>query len=220
VTRAEHEGWCWVWDITKGRWEKKVGANWKHPLGTDSSMTELAEHPVVQVCWHDALAFCEWHSQNHPNDLPQGYQYRLPSEAEWEKATRGKDGLEWPWGNDFDAALCNSKVGGKVCTTVVGAHSPGGDSVYGVADMSGDVWEWTITLWGEDRGTPAFVYPYLSKDGRENQSAGDGFFRIIRGGSFKDDMKGVRCACRDIDPPNYSLNNLGFRVCVAPVLEE
>ncbi len=85
--------------------------------------------------------------------------------------------------------------------------------------MSGNIWEWTLTLWGEDRKTPAYVYPDHDNDGRQNQRAGDGFFRIIRGGSFKDDRKGVRCACRDLDLPYYSLNNLGFRVFLAPILE-
>jgi formylglycine-generating enzyme required for sulfatase activity len=217
-TRAEREGWCWVWNTKSEQWEKTKGANWKHPLGASASTPAWEEHPVVQVCWYDALAFCEWLTQKDSNDLRQGYQFRLPIETEWEKAARGIDGREWPWGNDYDAALCNSRDGGRLCTTSVGAHSPQGDSVYGVADMSGNVWEWTLTLWGRDRDRSDFVYPYLGKDGRENQRAGDSFFRIIRGGSFKDDMQGVRSACRDLDPPNFSLNNLGFRVFVAPIL--
>ena len=219
-TRAEVEGWCWVWNTSKEQWENKEGANWKHPLGANSSIAALEEHPVVQVCWYDALAYCEWLNRKHINDLPPGYHFRLPSEAEWEKAARGIDGRVWPWGNTYDAALCTARNGGKVCTTPVGAHSPQGDSVYGVADMSGNVWEWTLTLWGNDRDKSDFVYPYLSQDGRENQRAGEGFFRIIRGGSFKDGMSGVRSACRDLDPPHYSLNNLGFRVFAAPILEE
>jgi formylglycine-generating enzyme required for sulfatase activity len=215
-TRAEGEGWGWVWDTSNGQWGKEEGANWRNPLGTNSNVAVLGTHPVVQVCWYDALAFCEWLDQNHVHHLPQGYHFRLPSEAEWEKAARGAAGYEWPWGNDFDAALCNSRDGGEFRTTRVGAHSPQGDSIHGVADMSGNVWEWTLTLWGEDREKPDYLYPYVGDDGRENKRAGDGFFRIIRGGSFKDDVRGVRCACRDLDPPYYSLNNLGFRVFAVP----
>jgi formylglycine-generating enzyme required for sulfatase activity len=215
-TRAEREGWCWVWNTRDDQWEKTEGASWKHPLGANSTTAALQEHPVVQVCWYDALAFCEWLNQEHGSDLPQGYHFRLPTEAEWEKAARGTDGREWPWGNDYDAARCNSKDAGKVCTVPVGTHSPQGDSPYGVADMSGNVWEWTLTLWGTDRDVPEFVYPYRPNDGRDDKSAGDDFYRIIRGGSFKDGIQGVRSACRDLDPPHYSLNNLGFRVFVAP----
>ena len=217
-TRAEREGWAWVWDSRNEQWRKGEGANWRNQLGTDSNTIFFEKHPVASVCWHDALAFCEWLNQKHGRNLPPGYHFRLPSEAEWEKAARGTDGREWPWGNDFDAALCNSREKGKVCTTPVGAYSPQGDSPYGVADMSGNVWEWTLTLWGTDRDKSDYVYPYVGDDGRENQAAGDGAFRIIRGGSFKDDRKGMRCACRDLDPPHYSLNNLGFRVFVAPTL--
>lgn len=219
-TRAEREGWGWVWNIRDEQWEKKEGANWLHPLGANSHITAFQEHPVVQVCWYDARSFCEWLTYNHIHDLLPGFHFRLPSEAEWEKAARGAEARKWPWGNHFDAALCNSKIDGYICTTPVGAYSPRGDSVYGAADMSGNVWEWTLTLWGEDRNTPTFVYPYLSTDGRQNQRASEEFYRIIRGGSFKDDNKGVRSACRDLDLPNFSLNNLGFRVFLAPNLEK
>ena len=219
-TRAEREGWGWVWNTRSEQWGKVEGANWRNPLGSNSRIAAFEEHPVVTVCWYDALAFCDWLNQKHGGSLPPGYQLRLPSEAEWEKAARGTEGYEWPWGNDFDAALCNSRDQGKLYTTPVGAYSPQGDSLYGVADMGGNVWEWTVTLWGKDRERADYVYPYAGDDGRENQSAGDGHFRIIRGGSFKDDRKGVRSACRDLDPPYYSLNNLGFRVFVAPILEK
>jgi formylglycine-generating enzyme required for sulfatase activity len=218
-TRAEREGWCWVWNTSEEQWQKREGASWRQPLGAGSNIAAWEEHPVVQVCWYDALGFCAWLNREQAGALPPGYRFRLPSEAEWEKAARGTDGREWPWGHDSDAALCNSKEGGNLCTTPVGAYSPPGDSAYGVADMSGNVWEWTLTLWGEDRDKSEFVYPYVSGDGREDLRAGEGFYRIIRGGSFKDGIQGVRAACRDLDPPHYSLNNLGFRVFVAPVLE-
>ena len=216
-TRAEIEGWCWVWNVEEMKWEKIEGASWEHPLGIKSGVETMERSPVVQVCWYDAVAYCEWLNRNHLHELPEGYRFRLPSEAEWEKAARGPKGRKWPWGDAFDSGLCNSRESERFHTVEIGSFSPQGDSVYGVADMSGNAWEWTITLWGEDRDTPSFVYPYDSQDGREDQGAGEGVYRIIRGGSYKDDIKGVRCACRDLDPPNYSLSNLGFRVFVVPM---
>ncbi len=219
VTRAETEGWCWVWNVEGEKWEKSEEASWKHPLGNRKSVESIENDPVIQVCWYDAIAFCEWLNQNHIQKLPQGYHFRLPSEAEWEKAARGPNGNEWSWGNWFDSQLCNSRESGRLRTVKVGSYSPQGDSVYGVADMSGNIWEWTITLWGDDRDNPTFVYPYCQHDGRENLSAGENFYRIVRGGSYKDDPKNVRSAIRDLDPPHYSLSNLGFRVFVAPIIE-
>ncbi len=217
VTRAEKEGWCWAWNVKEMNWEKIEGANWANPLG-DSHSEEIDEyHPVVQVCWYDARVFCEWLNKNYRHELPKGYHFCLPSEAEWEKAARGPSGREWPWGNQYDSRLCNSRESGRLCTVKVGTSSPQGDSEYGVADMSGNIWEWTITLWGTHRDLPSFIYPYIKRDGRENQNAGEESYRIIRGGSYKDDLKGVRCACRDLDLPNYALSNLGFRVFVAPL---
>ena len=107
-----------------GHWEKG-----KIPSGQEN-------HPVVYVSWGDAVAFCRWSSQ------ATGQPFRLPTEAEWEKAARGTDGRIYPWGNQWDKTKLNSRDDGPGGPTPVGHYSPGGDSPYGVADMAGNVWEW------------------------------------------------------------------------------
>ncbi len=214
-TRAETAGYGWIWD--GNQWVKTKGANWMHPRGPETNLEGLALHPVVQVNWHDTLAFCDWLNQEYGTSLPRGLVFRLSSEAEWEEAARGPDGRIWPWGNEFEAGLCNCLEGGPGHTTPVGAYSPQGDSPYGCADMAGNVWEWTSSLWGSDSGNPSFKYPYNARDGRENLKAGDDVRRIARGGSFGTEVRDVRCACRGGGDPRSAYGYRGFRVVVAPI---
>ncbi len=215
-TNAEKEGWAWVWMVKEESWEKVEGANWRHPSGPDNNPGGLENHPVVSISFHDAQAYCKWLNEKSSADLPEGTHFRLPNEAEWEKAARGPDGRLWPWGDDFDPVLCNFFDSGHGTALAVGTHSPQSDSFYGIADMCGNTWDWTTTLWGNKRDERAFVYPYRLDDGRDNQKAGDDYYRIIRGGSFKNDQHALRLTCRDLDPPLFSLNNLGMRIIVAP----
>ncbi len=166
---------------------------------------ELAGHPVVNVTWRDAMAYCAWLSE------ATGKSYRLPTEAEWEKAARGADGRLWPWGNEWDPEAANCRPAGPGTTTLVGSYSPKGDSPYGAADMAGNVWEWCSSLWGADPNKPTFGYPYRFDDGREDaQSTG---LRIVRGGSwYSDSPARVRCACRFRDFPGSRGGDGGFRV--------
>ena len=150
------------------------------------------EHPVVNVSWHDAIAFCDW------------AKVQLPSEAQWEKAARGTDGRIWPWGNQApDKTHCNfnSNVGD---TTPVGAY-PAGASPYGVLDMAGNVWEWTRSLWAN--------YPYRADDGREDFGRKENERRVLRGGSFLNYLRyGVRCAYRFRLLPDLRPWYNGFRL--------
>jgi formylglycine-generating enzyme required for sulfatase activity len=107
----------------------------QHWYGEDYPEGE-GNHPVVNVYWLDALAYCEWLSEK------TGKPYRLPTEAEWEKAARGTDGRIYPWGNEWDETKLNSRDSGPGDTTPVGQYSPGGDSPYGAADMAGNVLCW------------------------------------------------------------------------------
>ena len=173
-----------------------------HPVG---DWEKKKDHPVVNVSWDDAMAYCRWLNDRLKGKLSEGLVLRLPTEAEWEKAARGKDGRIYPWGNQFDKSKCNTSEGGKGSTTPVGLYSLGGDSPHGCADMIGNVWEWTHSLHKP--------YPYKAKDGREDEKASDS--RVLRGGSFDYSVRLARCAVRF----DFSVINLlgdgGFRVAAS-----
>jgi iron(II)-dependent oxidoreductase len=177
---------------------------------------ERAAHPAVVVSWYDARAFCEWLTGvwRVEGRISNEEHVRLPTEAEWEKAARGIDGRIWPWGNEPpDASRLNF---GNSDTAPVGAHSPVGDSPYGVVDMAGNVWEWTSTLWG-DVTHGQYPYPYTMTDGRENLVACGSAQRVLRGGSFYNTLAVVRCATRYRFNPGYDSRGVGFRIVVAPI---
>jgi serine/threonine-protein kinase len=176
-------------------------SNDKFPLGKE-------HHPVAQVSWKDAVAFCRWLSREI-NKVVQ-----LPSEAEWEKAARGTDGRIYPWGDKLPTvSLCNFDDYFHD-TTPVGHYSPLGDSPYGCADMAGNVWEWTRSAWRRDYfvKNSVFGYPYDPGDGRESLKIGAP--RVLRGGAFHNSLSYVRCASRRSSSRSNSGNRFGFRVCV------
>lgn len=169
--------------------------NWEISVAPQGKLN----HPVVNVSWVDVIAFCTWlsHETGHP--------FRLPTEAEWEKAARGTEGRIYSWGNELpDEARCNYDYQVGV-TTTIGRYSPRGDSPYGCVDMAGNVWEWCQSLYR--------AYPYQADDGREDLET-DGF-RVLRGGSFNYPQTHVRCACRVRGNPLIHAFHSGFRVCVA-----
>jgi formylglycine-generating enzyme required for sulfatase activity len=142
---------------------------------------QRANHPVVNVNYYDAIAFCEWAS-----DL-LGKPLRLPTEQEWEKAARGTDTREYPWGNELpDTTRCNF---GSNDTTPVGLYSPRGDSPYGCVDMAGNVCEWT----------------------RSPHETG-GY--VTRGGSWNNAAVAMRVSNRIKYLPDFPLNRVGFRCVV------
>jgi iron(II)-dependent oxidoreductase len=177
---------------------------------------DKAKHPAVNISFGDALAYITWLNKKYAKELPSGYRFRLPSEAEWEKAARGVEGNEYPWGNRFDPKRCNSREGGVGGTTPIGAYSPQGDSAFGAADMAGNVWEWTRSLWGSDESKPQFKYPYRFDDKREDESVDSSILRVLRGGSFDSSGSYARCAFRyRYSPCDFDDLNYGFRVVVS-----
>ncbi len=189
-------------------------------------------HPVKRLYWKDAVAYCEWLTERIQDAgckikvwragvlvtevLPRASCIvRLPTEAEWEKAARGPNGFEYPWGNTPPTEhLCNFDNKVKD-TTPIGAYSPHGDSPYGCADMAGNVWEWTSTRWGPKWEEPQFRYPYRADDGREDMRSDD--YRIARGGNYWNSQEYLRCAFRNLRYWNFYGNSVtaGLRVCVA-----
>lgn len=167
---------------------------WRGPLPP----AELRAHPVVDINWHEATAFCAWLGG------VTGHAYRLPSEAEWERAARGIDGRSFPWGETFDPALANTREAGLGGTTPVGSY-PASASPDGVYDMAGNVWEWTASL--------DMRYPYVASDGRE--ASGTLGRRIMRGGCYANPHGYARCACRFRLAPALRNEFTGFRLALS-----
>jgi formylglycine-generating enzyme required for sulfatase activity len=189
--------------ITNAQYKRFVDAT-GHPSPSHWTGREVPawkeDHPVVQVSWHDARAYCAWLSDE------TRVQFRLPTEAEWEKAAQGPDYRTFPWGETWESSICNNAERKLDDTEPVGAHSPEADSPYGVADMAGNVWEWTNSL-NKD-------LPYDAHDGREDPK-GQGE-RILRGGSFRCQVGQLTCAYRSVhNRTNAKGDEIGFRVAVS-----
>jgi formylglycine-generating enzyme required for sulfatase activity len=178
-------GWAWRQETNKTEPELWVDEKW---AGDDRL-------PVVGVSWYEAYAYCQWLSE------ATGRDYRLPSEAQWEKAARGTDGRWYPWGKAFDASRCNSRASGLERTMPVGSYSPAGDSPYGCADVAGNASEWTVSRF--------WPYPCDAGDGRDDPQ-GDAE-RVIRGGSWHSPVLRVRTVSRGMNDPWFTDNDVGFR---------
>ena len=191
--------------------------------------------PVVGVCWYEARAYCAWLTEQlriancelriwRDGELetlnlePETVMVRLPTEAEWEKAARwdgstrlatgGKRARRYPWGDQWDEARANTLEGRVLTTTPVGVY-PEGAAPCGALDCAGNVREWTSSRWGPEVERSAFGYPYDPHDGREEVTGTD--LRVVRGGSWHDEARIARCACRFWYFPGHRLDDVGVR---------
>jgi formylglycine-generating enzyme required for sulfatase activity len=166
-------------------------------------------HPVVYVTSVDAIKYCQSLSARERK------RYRLPTEAEWEYAARGLDGRKYPWGNhEHRGDLANFADRNTVFawsdreiddgypeSSPVGAF-PFGASPFGIEDMAGNVWEWCLDYFEPYRG--------IAKVNPRGPTAGAK--RVLRGGSWKSRFNSLRATTRNSNVPNYSCNDLGFRI--------
>jgi formylglycine-generating enzyme required for sulfatase activity len=204
-----------IWGYYGRVWRDKITnqikepSEWNEPFWTGDERL-----PVNNVCWYEAMAYCRWISAKF------GSRYSLPTEAEWEKAARGIDGRIYPWGDTFEAARCNSGrpqyqrwdgIQHQACefTAPVGSY-PEGASPYGAMDMSGNVWEWCLSMTVDLDRYPDHVDPRrYPKDQNPDHPTG----RILRGGCYCSRPDEVRTAARSWGDPELRL--YGFRVALS-----
>ncbi len=220
ITRAQYgaftretgratSGNCYTFN-NAGNWEQQQGTTWQAP-GFDQS----GDHPVVCVSWEDASAYVAW-----INGKVSGDPYRLLTESEWEYAARAGTTTGFWWGdgeNDlcayangadqtarsqFSGTTLASCSEGHVFTAPVGFS--GRENRFGLADMAGNVWEWT-----QDCNNS--TYDLTPTNGAAN-STGSCEYRVIRGGSWVSAPRVLRSANRDRNKPTFRYDDIGFRL--------
>ena len=204
-------------------WTYVPGASWRRPLGPGSSLKGLAKHPVVHVAYEDAEAYAQWIGKE------------LPTEAEWEFAARGGlPGAEFVWGDEFEPdgeLMANTWQGdfpnenllsdGFERTAPVGSFPPNG---YGLYEMAGNVWEWTIDWYQEHRNLPHSCCASFNPRGGDQEKSYDPSTpnipiprKVMKGGSYlcaPNYCRRYRPAARMAQAIDTATCHLGFRCIV------
>jgi formylglycine-generating enzyme required for sulfatase activity len=212
-TEAETDGkGGWGWETTAKTWEQDPKYTWQN-TGFDQS----DEHPVVNVTWNDAVAFCAWFSKKN------GTTFRLPSEAQWEYACRAGTTTRFGFGDEEEDLWKYANVADKEFRAVTGKDwgikgsdgyaftAPVGKfrpNAWGLHDMHGNVWQWCADFYGpydkvEDK-----------KDPLQSEKQTDNNLRVLRGGSWGSIPQFCRAAGRFWGAPEYRYYDIGFRVCL------
>ena len=190
-------------------WVGVRGADWRHPAGPGSSLDGLGDHPVVHISHGDALAYCRWAGR------------RLPTEAEWEYASRGGlDGARFPWGDELLGPdgdwrcniwqgrfpVQNTLADGFLTTAPVRTFQPNG---YGLWQTVGNVWEWCADWFSPRVYAKGAAAAVVDPTGPRR-----GTTRVLRGGSYlchSSYCNRYRNAARSQNTPDSSMGNAGFR---------
>ena len=190
--------------LTQGYWlgENEVTqALYEEVMGVNPSEFKGPELPVEKVSWDDAVAFIQKLNQREldAGRLPEGFEYSLPTEAQWEYACRAGTTTAYSFGTTITPAQANFKDSGLGKTTDVGSYPA---NAWGFHDLHGNVWEWTADWHGNYAAGPVND-PIGPETGSE---------RVLRGGSWNNNAGHVRSAIRPGDSPGYRRFTLGFRL--------
>jgi formylglycine-generating enzyme required for sulfatase activity len=176
-----------------------------HPRFWHDRKWNCPNSPVVGVCWYEADAFCKWLTQTRKDS----HIYRLPSEEEWQAAAVGKDGREYPWKGKWQEKMCNTSETEIHKTSSVGIFIKGNTPNTDLADMAGNVWEWTCSDYKTKKQLKDFILNLSREKAQQNPA--------LRGGSFIGFKDGVRCVSRTFYYPDYRGYDFGFRCARTPV---
>jgi formylglycine-generating enzyme required for sulfatase activity len=193
VTNAQYQRFV----LATGRPAPFVDRPWAEPYNWQGTAYPAGKGnaPVVLVSWEDAHAYAQWAGK------------RLPTEAEWEKAARGKlSGMKYPGGNTLDMNQANFDKGfmRERAMHPVGTYEPNSVGLY---DMSGNVWEWCQDWYADDF--------YKKAPGQDPQGPAEGVYRVTRGGSWVNDKNVLRCSQRGKSAPESLSHTVGFRCALS-----